>query len=219
MKLLLRICLDMSRNYRARKESVAKRAVLVSAALQQATDLRMNFEYFSDLAKFVASMVTDREFAGSRALSELANLPNITVRSKSVCYQTFLRKDGPYRRMLDEWWSGNSSSASINQAEHEYFLKYADACTTIHQLKDRLNFAEAQFKEFASLKKTASGRDLAVQTSDAYVFVENLLKEFQDFLRVEGGELVTNDSMRKVIATREMLGRYQAWRHDLLGAK
>ena len=205
----------MSRNYRARKESVAKRALLVSAALQQATDLRMNFEYFSDLAKFVASMVTDREFAESKNFCELASLQNLTVRSKSICYQTFLRRDGPYRRMLEEWWSRNAQSASINQSEHEYFLKYADACTTINQLQERLRFVETKLKD-CSQSNAGSDKAMAVQTSDAYLFVENLLMEFREFLRVEGGELVTNDSMRKVIARREMLERYQNWKMALI---
>lgn len=205
----------MSRNYRARKESVAKRAVLVSAALQQATNLRMKFEYFSDLAKFVASMVTERELAGSKALCELASLPNITVSGKPICYQTFLRKDGPYRRVLDEWWSRSDKNSSMNQTEHEYFLKYADACNDIYQLQERLRLAEMQLKEYGQVK-ASSDKAMAVQSSDAYVFVENLLKEFQDFLRVEGGELVTNDSMRKVIARREMLARYQNWKMALI---
>ncbi|WP_440060421.1 hypothetical protein ACTAB0_14180 [Pseudomonas syringae] len=205
----------MNRNYQARMNSVLKRKEVVKHALADASQLRMRFEFISDLAKYIALRVQDSEMVSMVEVKELSGLEGIKASSRTVHYQTFLRRGSLYRSYLDEWWRKNSLTSSDDLGKYDYFLKYSEACSYIHSLKEKLREVEAELNQGENGSLTVESRS-AAPVSDAYCFVENLLKEFQEFLLLEGGALVSKDSMRRVIATSEMLHQYKEWKVSVL---
>ena len=206
----------MSKNYRAQKISVSRRQEVVKDALIKAARLRIRFDYLSDLAKYVALEVQGAERESMLLLKKSVGANELSVRTVVIHYQTFLRSGSPYRRYLEDWWVQHSPEFSEKQKhQHEYMVKYADACNEIHALKEKLVEVETQLNGGVNSHLTTASR-LAVPASDAYMFVDNLLREFQDFLRIDGSELVTNDSLARTIATREMLSGYQDWKNSLI---
>lgn len=84
--------------------SVLKRKEAVKHALADASQLRMRFEFISDLAKYIALRVQDSEMVSMVEVKELSGLEGIKASSRTVHYQTFLRRGSLYRSYLDEWW-------------------------------------------------------------------------------------------------------------------
>lgn len=194
---------------------------LLEKALQERSAAKPYPECVTHLAKEVAKIMTRYKQEELIAQASIAGISTISI-VKCLAYSNLL-KTATYRVLLDGWMLEHVKARSLPLQkamirERELRVKLLESANLNRYLQDQIAMSEVLQQH----KNAHDSTNITIPQDDldsAYRAIDSLLSEFNDFIAIDDGRLVVNNSLRRTLVNAADLYGFLKWKKALLSRR
>jgi len=202
-------------------KSMNQTKTFLERALQERLANKPYPECVTHLAKDLVVIMTRYKQEELIAQASIAGISTVSL-VKNIAHSNLL-KTATYRVLLDAWMLEHVKIRNLPLQhamirERELRVKLLESANFNRYLQDELNSSRGM-KNHSTAPGSAITTALQDDLDSAYRALDSLLSEFDDFLAIEDGRLVVNNSLRRTLVDAADLYGFLEWKQAQLSRR